>query len=96
MASLLDSGSMVSLVQQSYFDQSIKQKLGPARGLEVILHSLFDLKGANTGNIPITRYFEMNVAFLGLKVPKDGFCVAMDPSELLKTKKRTKLPGISG
>ena len=31
-ASLLDSGSMVSLFQQSYFDRNIKPKLGPARG----------------------------------------------------------------
>ena len=46
LASLLDSGSMVSLVQQSYFDWNIKPKLEPARGLEVSLHNLFDLKGA--------------------------------------------------
>ena len=57
MASLLDSRSMVSLVQQSYFDQNIKPKLGPARGPEVAMHNLFDLKGANGGNIPFMRYF---------------------------------------
>ena len=32
LASLLYSGSLVSLVQQSYFDQNIKPKLEPARG----------------------------------------------------------------
>ena len=93
---ILDSGSMVSLVQQSYFDQNIKPKLSPARGQEANLHNLFDLKGANGGDIPITKYFEMDVAFLGLKVPKFGFLVVKDPSDLVQTKKKTKLPGIIG
>ena len=96
LASLLDSGSMVSLVQQSYFDQNIKPKLEPARGSEANLHNLFDLKGANGSDIPITKYFEMDVAFLGLRVPKVGFLVVKDPSDLLQTKKKTKLPGIIG
>ena len=39
------------------------------------MHNLFDLKGANGGDIPIMRYFEMDVAFLGLRVPKVGFLV---------------------
>ena len=96
LASLLDSGSMVSLVQQSYFDPNINPKVGPARGLEASSHNLFDLKGANGGDIPITRYFEMDVAFLGLRVPKVGFLVVKDPSDLLQIKKKTKLPGIIG
>ena len=75
LASLLGSGSMVSLVQQSYFDQNIKPKLGPTRGQEANLYNLFDIKGANGGDIPITKYFEMDVAFLGLRGPKVGFLV---------------------
>ena len=81
LASLLDSGSMVSLVQQSYFDQNIKPKLGPARGPEANLHNLFDLKGANGGDIPITKYFEMDAAFLGHRVPKVWFLVVKDPQQ---------------
>ena len=94
LASLLDSGSMVSLVQQSYFDWNIKPKLEPDRGSEANWHNLFDLKGANGGDIPITKYFEMDVAFLGLRVPKVGFLVVKDPSDLLQTRKKMKLPGI--
>ena len=94
MALLLDSGSMVSLVQQSYFDWNIKQKLGPARGPEATFHNLFNLKGANRGDIPVQRYFDMDVAFLGLRVPKVGIPVVKDPSELLESKRKTKLPGI--
>ena len=96
LESLLDSGSMVSLVQQHYFDENIKPKLGPARGPEANLHNLFDIKGANGGDIPITKYFEMDVAFLEPWVPKVGFLVVKDPSNLLQTKKKTKLPGIIG
>ena len=94
LASQLDSGSMVSLVQQSYFDQNIKPKLGPARGPETNLHNLFDLKGANGGDIPITKYIEMDVTFLGCRMQKVGFLVVKDPIDLLQTKKKTKLPGI--
>ena len=85
---------MVSLVQQSNFDQNIKPKLGPDRGTEANLHNLFDLKEANGGDIPITKYFKMDVVFLGLRVPKVWFLVVKDPSDLFQTKKKTKLPGI--
>ena len=96
LASLLDSGSVVSQVQQSYFDQSIKPKLGPVRGPEANLHNLFDLKRVNGGDIPIIKYFEMDAAFLRLRVPKVGFFVVKDPCDrdLLQTKRKTKLPGI--
>ena len=94
MALLLDSGGMVSLVQQSYFDQNSKPKQGPTRGPEANLHNLFDLKGAHEDDIPITKYFEMDVSFLGLRVPKVEFPILKDPSDLLQTKKKTKLPGI--
>ena len=94
LTSLLDSGSMVSLVQQSYFDLNIKPRLGLTRGPEANLHNLFDLKGVNGDDITITRYFEMDVAFVGLKAPKVGFIVVKDPSDLLQTKKKTKLTRI--
>ena len=70
-----------------------KQKL--ARVLEATSHNLFDLKGANRGDIPITRYFEMDVAFLGLRVQIVGFLIAKDLGDLLESKK-TKLSGIIG
>ena len=93
MASLLDSGSMVSLVKQSYFDRHIKPNLGPTRGPEATSHNIFDLKGVSRGEIPINRYFKMDIAFLGLKVLKVRFLIVKDPSDLLEMK-NTKLPGI--
>ena len=96
LASLLDSVRMVNLVQQSYFGHNIKPELRPAKGMEVNSHNLFDLKGTNGGDNPLIRFFEMDIAFLGLRVPKAGFLVVKDPSDLLQTKKKTKLPGIIG
>ena len=96
LVSLLDSRSMVSLDQQSYFDQNIRPNLGSARRLEANSHNLFDFKGVNGGDIPIMRYFEMDVPFLLLRVLKVGFLVIKDPSDLLQTKKKTKLPDIIG
>ena len=61
---ILDSGSMVSLVQQSYFEWNIKPNLEPGRRPEANLCNLFDLKGANSGDITIMRHFKMDVAFL--------------------------------
>ena len=57
MASLLDSGSMVSLVQQSYFDQNIQPKLGPPKETKAAWHNLFNLKGANGSDIPKQELF---------------------------------------
>ena len=39
LASLLNTKSMVSLVQQIYFDRNIKPKLGPPRGPEANSHN---------------------------------------------------------
>ena len=81
------------MVQQSYFDQNTKPKLGPARGPEATFHNLLNRKHVNRGDIPIARYFEIDVAFLGLRVPKVGFLIVKGLSDLLESKD-TKLPGI--
>ena len=77
-------------------DRTIEPKLGPTRGPEATSHNMFGLKGANGGEMPITRYFKMNIAFLGLKVQRVGVLVVKDQSDLLEIKKNTKLPGIIG
>ena len=51
---------------------------------------------ANEVEIPITQYFETDVTFLGLKVPKVGFSVVNKSNELLDSKHETKLPGTAG
>ena len=69
--SLLDSGSEVTLLWQSYFDQHILPKIKPAPGEKVTddTHCLFKLTAANDGQMPIKMYTELDLTFLGLKVP---------------------------
>ena len=63
MPSLLDSRSMVSLMQQTYFNRYFWLWLGPAEGVVAEAHNLFDLKSANGGGIPLSRYVELDLEF---------------------------------
>ena len=96
MPSLLDSSSVVSLMQQTYFNRYCRPQLGPAEGAVAEAHNLFDLKSANGGGIPLSRYVELDVEFLGLKVPKVGFLITQNPNEILDPKHKTRLPSIVG
>ena len=51
--SLLDSGSEVTLLRQSYFVQHILPKIKPATGEKANDHCLFKLTVANDGQMPI-------------------------------------------
>ena len=92
MPSLLDSGRMVSLVWQDYFNWYITQKLYPVKGQEANAHTLFDLKSGNEGGILLSCYFEVYIMFLALRVSKPP----NSPNDLLDQEKITKLPGIMG
>ena len=61
--SLLDSGSMVSLMWQDHFNRYVRLQLGPAEGSVADTHHLFDLTSANGGAIPLSRYVELDVEF---------------------------------
>ena len=61
--SLLDSGSMVSLMQQDHFNRCFKPQLGPAEGSVADAHHLFDLTSASDGAIPLSRYVELDVEY---------------------------------
>ena len=54
--SLMDSGSEVTLLQQSYIDQHILPKIKLATGEKADAHCLFKLTVANDGQIPIKMY----------------------------------------
>ena len=47
MPSPLDSGSMFSLMQQTYFNRYFRPWLGPAEGAMAEAHTLFDVRSAN-------------------------------------------------
>ena len=94
--SVFDSGSEVTLLWQSYFDQHILPKIKLATGEKVNAHCLFKLTVANDGQMPIKMYTELNLTFLGLKVLKVGVLISEEPNQVLDKKHQTRLPGIIG
>ena len=94
--SLLDSGSEVTLLQQSYFDQYILPKIKLATGEKANAHCLFKLTVAKDGQMPIKMYTELDSTFLGLRVPKVGVLIAEELNQVLDKKHQTRLPCIIG
>ena len=59
-------------------------------------HQLFHLTVTNDRQLPVKMYTELDITFLGLKVPNVGVLVVEDPSQVLDKKHQSKLPGIVG
>ena len=94
--SLLDSGSQVTLIHQSIFKQEILPNIQPSDGEKADAHQLFQLTAANHGKLPVSMYVELDLDFLGIVVPKVRVLITQEPSELLNTCHKTKLPGVIG
>ena len=94
--SLLDLGSEVTLLRQSYFEQHLLPKIQVVTGEKTEAHQLFHLTVANDGQLPVKMYTELDINFLGLKLPNVGILVVEDPSQVLDKKHQSKLPGIVG
>ena len=73
--SLLDFGSMVSLMNESLFRSQLASFITPMAGDKVNAHQLFNLKGVEDGQVPLSKYFEMDVEIRGFKIPQVGFLV---------------------
>ena len=56
--SLLDSGSEVTLINESYYKEHIEHRLLPSSGLYNNLHDLFSLRGIEEGHVPLSKPFE--------------------------------------
>ena len=74
---------MVGLVCHEYFDRFIWPNLGPAKRLEAKAHNEIDLKSSNEGYILLLHYFEVDMLFLGLKVPEVSFILVKSSSDLI-------------
>ena len=94
--SLLDSGSEVTLLRQSYFDQHLLPKIKVVMSEKAEAHQLFHLTVSNDGQLPVKLYTELDITFLGLKVLNVGILVVEDLSQVLDKKYQSKLPGIVG
>ena len=62
--SLLDSGSMVTLIREKYFNKNILPLLKKSAGDLAEAHSLFRLSAANNEVMPVSKYFEADVIML--------------------------------
>ena len=78
--SLLDSGSEVILLWQSYFNKHILSKIKPATGEKVNVHNLFKLTVANDRQMPIKMYTELDLTFLGPKLPNVCVLIGEEPN----------------
>ena len=94
--SLLDSGSMVTLICKGYFTKNIQPLLGKSSGKLAEAHSMFQLSAANNEVMPVSKYFEVDVTLLGFRIPWVGFLVVKDPNVLLKPQYSTQSPGVNG
>ena len=94
--SLLDSGSMVTLIHEGYFTKNIQPLLGKSSGKLAEAHSMFWLSAANNEVMPVSKYFEADVTLLGFRIPWVGFLVVKDPNVLLEPQYSTQSPGVIG
>ena len=94
--SLLDSGSDVSLIRQSYFNENLMHFVRAHSGEKSEVHTLFHLMAANDEQLPFTKYVELDLNFMGPIVPKVGILVLRDPNQLLDPRYWTRLPGVVG
>ena len=92
---LLYLGSEVMLLRQSYFEQHLLPKIQVVTSEKAEAHQSFHLTVANDGQLPVKMYTELDINFLGLKVPNVGILVE-DPSQVLDKKHQSKLCGIVG
>ena len=76
--SLLDSGSEVTLVNESYYKEHIEHRLLPSSGSYNNLHNLFSLRGIEEGHVPLSKHFGT------LLVKKTKFLLLIQKVERLK------------
>ena len=59
--SLLESGSKVTLINESYFKEHIEHRLLLSSGVYNNSHNLFSLRGIEEGNLPLSKHFKCDI-----------------------------------
>ena len=94
---LLDMGSQVTLMNESYFLQNIQQLLPTVDKDHLNAYKLFNLKGVEDGCVPLTKYFSVDIQVGGRLVHDIGILVKKDNIPLTDSKGRsTRTPAILG
>ena len=95
--SLLDLGSKVSLIHSSHFKEHLLPKIEAPTGWKIRCPHLYSIwQQPMMGSYPWKKNVELDINFLGLKVPNAGFLILEEPNRVLDRKHQTKLPGIIG
>ena len=95
--SLLDSGSEVTLVNESYYKEYIEHRLLPSWGSYNNLHNLFSLRGVEEGHVPLSKHFKCNIEVGGQIVHRVGILVKKDKIPLVDSKgRKDKAPALLG
>ena len=95
--SLLDSGSEVTLVIESYYKEHIEHRLLPSSDSYNNSHNLFSLRGVEEGHIPLSKHFECDVEVGGQLVHRVGILVKKDKVPLVDSKgRKAKTPALLG
>ena len=86
---LLDMGSQVTLMNESYFIQNIQQLLPTVDKDHLNAHKLFNLKGVEDGCVPLTKYFLVDIQVGGRLVHDIGVLIKKDNIPLTDSKGRS-------
>ena len=94
---LLDMGSQVTLMNESYYLQNIQHLLPTVDKDHLNAHKLFNLKGVEDGCVPLTKYFLVDIQVGGKLVHDISILVKKDYIPLTDSKGRsTQAPTILG
>ena len=97
LRALLDMGSQVTLMNESYFLQNIQQLLPTVDKDHLNAHKLFNLKGVEDGCVPLTKYFSVDIQVGGRLIHDIGILIKKDNIPLTDSKGRsTRTPIILG
>ena len=95
--SLLDSGSEVTLINESYYKKHIEHCLLPSSGSYNNSHNLFSLRGIEEGHVPLSKHFECDIEVGGQLVHRVGILVKKDKIPLVDSKgRKAKTPALLG
>lgn len=87
---LVDTGSMVTLVSETFYKEKLKSVCGRVQGGGKML----TLRGANGLEIPYLGYLELNVQVGGVTIPECGVLVLKDTAATVQQRRRR--PGVLG
>ena len=93
--SLIDSGSQVTLICQSYFEREILPHIIPSSREKAEAHQLFQLTAANNEMLFMSMY-QIRSDFWGVMVQEGGVLFTQEPNGLLVECHKTKLPSVIG